>query len=309
MCVWFPKWPIQRLRHAQPELSRWEIVLFAGLHQRPVVIVCTDKAQRMGIYSGQPLAEAKALLPKTLFLPADPEGDQTALCQLALDFQRFSPFVGLEEGSYPESLLSDVTGCTHLWKGEEKFLRSVRDYWQDRGYQTNIALAGTLGSAWALAHSIEYSLVPSGDEKVELSPLPVTALRLPPTVLEPLETLGLVTIGDVLRLPRETLASRFGVILPDRLNQVLGLLHETFTYERLKEPMSSVREWEVPIDDRFILGLACREMLRELLSLAERHGMGIQELEGRLQTESGIYHHRNQTCGTNARRRASLAAR
>lgn len=98
-----------------------------------------------------------------------------------------------------------------------------------------------------------------------------------------------MTIGDVLRLPRETLSSRFGVILPDRLDQVLGLLHETFTYERLKEPMSSVREWEVPIDDRFILGLACREMLREVLSLAERHGMGVQELEGMLQTESGKF--------------------
>jgi protein ImuB len=241
----------------------------------------------MGAYSGQPLAEAKALLPRALFLPADLAGDRTALCQLALDFQRFSPFVGLEECAYPESLLSDVTGCTHLWNGEEKFLRSVSNYWRQRGYQTNLALAGTLGAAWALAHSMTCSLVSAGDEEVALSQLPVTALRLPPTALEPLEALGLVTIGDVLRLPRETLASRFGVILPHRLDQVLGLLPETFVCERLKEPMRSVREWEVPIDDRFILGLACREMVRELLSMSERHGMGIQELEGELRTESG----------------------
>jgi protein ImuB len=287
MCVWFPNWPIQRLHHTQPELSRTELVLFAGLHQRPLVVVCTAKAQRLGVYSGQPLAEAKALLPRALFLPADLAGDRTALCQLALDFQRFSPFVGLEEGAYPESLLSDVTGCTHLWNGEERFLRSVRNYWRKRGYQIQLSLAGSLGAAWALAHSMTSSLVPAGDEEVTLSPLPVTALRLPPTALEPLEALGLVTIGDVLRLPRETLASRFGVILPDRLDQVLGRLAETFVCEQLKEPMTSVREWEVPIEDVFVLGLACREMLRDLLSLAERHGMGIQELEGKLQTESG----------------------
>jgi len=287
MCVWFPKWPIQRLQHARPELNRSEFVLFAGLHQRPVVMICTDKAQRMGVYSGQPLAEAKALLPSALFLPADLAGDRAALCQLAIDFQRFSPYVGLEEGACPESLLGDVTGCTHLWKGEEGFLRSVRNYWRKRGYQTHLALTGTLGAAWALTHSKTISLVPAGNEEVALSPLCVTTLRLPVSVLEPLEALGLMTIGDVLSLPRETLASRFGTILPQRLDQVLGYLSETFVCERLKEPMTSVREWEAPIEDRFILGLACREMLRELLSLTVRTGMGLQVLEGEIQTEGG----------------------
>ena len=123
--------------------------------------------------------------------------------------------------------------------------------------------------------------------KQALSGLPVAALRLPPDVLERLEALGLWTIGDVLRLPRETLASRFGVILPQRLDQALGLLPETFICERLKEPLSAVREWEVPIDDRFAVDLVCRQMLRELLSMAERHGMGLQELEGELRTETG----------------------
>ena len=31
----------------------------------------------------------------------------------------------------------------------------------------------------------------------------------------------------------------------------------------------------------------CRQMLRELLSMAERLGMGLQELEGELRTETG----------------------
>ena len=72
-----------------------------------------------------------------------------------------------------------------------------------------------------------------------LADLPVAALRLPQPILERLEALGLYTIGDVLRLPRETLASRFGVILPGRLDQALGLLPETFVCERLKEPLSA----------------------------------------------------------------------
>ncbi len=251
------------------------------------ITACSPKSERLGIGIGQPLAEAKALLPKAVFLPADIAADLSALGQLALDCQRFSPMVGLEEGAHPESLLCEVSGCTHLWHGEKPFLQAVRGYWRERGYQIQLALAGTLGAAWALAHTATFSLVPAGNEEKALSDLSVAALRLPSDAVERLETLGLLTIGDVLRLPRETLASRFGGILPQRIDQALGLLPETFVCERLREPLSAVREWETPIEDRLALALVCRQMVRELLSMAERHGMGLQELEGELRTETG----------------------
>ena len=289
LCVWFPKWPIQRLRIARPELSRSEVVLFAGQNQRPFISVHSAKAERSGLRIGQPLAEAKTLLPKAIFLPADVAADRSALCQLAIEFQCFSPLVGLEESEYPESLLCEVTGCTHLWDGEEGFLQSVRSYWRGKGYQIHLTLAGTLGASWALAHTTALSLVPPGHEEESLSGLPVAALRLPVAVHERLEALGLYTISDVLRLPRETLASRFGVILPERVDQALGLLPETFICERLKEPLQALREWEVPIEDRFAVDLVCRQLLRELLSMAHLLGMGLQELEMEIQTETDLF--------------------
>ena len=270
-----------------PELRRRELALFASQNQRPTITACSPKSKRLGIGIGQPLAEARALLPNAVFLPADIAADLSSLGQLALDLQHFSPMVGLEEGAHPESLLCDVSGCTHLWHGEKPFLQAVRGYWRERGYQIQLALAGALGAAWALAHTATFSLVPAGNEEKALSDLSIAALRLPSDALERLETLGLLTIGDVLRLPRETLASRFGGILPQRIDQVLGLLPETFVCERLREPLSAVREWEVPIEDRLALGFVCRQMVRELLSMAECHGMGLQELEGELRTETG----------------------
>jgi protein ImuB len=252
-----------------------------------LVIECTPKAERRGVRIGQPLAEAKALLPKAAFLPADDVADTHALRQLALECQQFSPLVGLEDGLRPASLLGNVDGCTHLWGGEERFLRDVRDYWLNRRYHIQLALACSLGAAWALAHAASFSVVPVGEEVRALAGLPVMAMRLPPTLLEPLQALGLATIGDLRRLPREMLASRFGVVLPQRLDQILGLRPESFVCERLKEPLSTVREWEVPIDDRPGLLLVCKQMLRELLVMADRHGMGVQELEGEFRTEAG----------------------
>jgi protein ImuB len=262
-------------------------VLFSGQQQRPFITVCSVKAERSGLHIGQPLAEAKALLPQAVYLPADVAADRDALCQLAIEFQCFSPLVGLEESADPESLLSEVTGCTHLWDGEERFLQSVRSYWRGRGYHIHVALAGSLGAAWALAHTTSLSLVPAGHEVQALSGLPIATLRLPLSALERLEALGLSTIGEILRLPRETLASRFGVILPVRVDQALGLLPETFICERLKEPLTTRRDWEVPIEDRFAIDLVCRQLLRELLSMAGLDRMGLLELEGEIQTETG----------------------
>jgi protein ImuB len=263
------------------------VVLFAGRNQRPSITVCSRKAERLGLHAGQPLAEARALLPKAVFFPADVATDRAALCQLALDCQRFSPLVGLEAGLSPESLLADVTGCTDLWQGEKRFLEAVCSYWQAQGYSLQLALACSVGSAWALAHTAPISLVPPGDEEEALAGLSVAALRLPPEVLERLDALGLWKIGDVLRLPRQSLASRFGVILPERLDQALGRLPETFICERLKEPLRVFHEWETPIDDRFAVAYVCRQMLQQLLSLAKQHGMGLQELAGELRTEAG----------------------
>ena len=128
----------------------------------PSIIACSAKAERLGLRIGQPLAEAKALLPKAVFLPADVAADRAALVQLAIEFQCFTPLVGLEETAEPECLLCEVAGCTHLWDGEEGFLDAVRSYWRVRGYHIQLALAGTVGAAWALAHTTVLSLVPAG---------------------------------------------------------------------------------------------------------------------------------------------------
>ncbi len=287
LCVWFPRWAIQRLRGEKPELKRSGLVLFTGQHQRLLVTACSTRAERRGVRVGQSLTEAKALIPRARFLPADALADREALCQLALDAHRFTPLVGVADGVPPESLLLDVTGCTHLWDGEDRFIRAVRDYWTGRGYQTQLALAGSVGAAWALARVATVVVVAVGDEAAALSDLPVGLLRLPATILERLKLVGLRTIGDLLRLPRETLASRFDEILPQRLDQALARRPELFIAERLRDPPTVVREWEVPIEDRLTLALVSRQMLHALLSEASHPGAGFQELQGELRTETG----------------------
>ncbi len=242
----------------------------------------------MGVSPGQPLVEAKVLLPKAVFLPDDLATDRQVLRQLALDSQQFSPWVGLEESSQPESLLCDVTGCPTLWGGEETYLNTVRDYWHNRAFHIQLALAGSVGAAWAVAHAVNSAVIPAGSEQAALSALPVELLRLPEAILERLNTLGLRTIRDLLKLPRESLASRFGAILSQRLDQALAIRAEMFIPERLNEPLTIAHEWDVPLEDREMVANLCRQMLAALLSMADIPGAGLQEVEGELQTEVDV---------------------
>ncbi len=92
MCVWLPQWPLQRLRSAQPELKRCELVLYAPERGCFRVVACSGK---YGVRMGMPLAEATALAPAH-FQQHDPQADQQALAHLAAWCEQFSPIVGIQ---------------------------------------------------------------------------------------------------------------------------------------------------------------------------------------------------------------------
>src|SRR5260370_42029397 len=105
-----------------------------------------------------PLAEAKALGGKppeepVRFDPHDCRPDCAALRQLAVLCQQFTPLVALEEAEQPTSLLLDITGCGPVFGGEEALARKVVDAFSHRGYAVRVAIADTVGTAWALAHA------------------------------------------------------------------------------------------------------------------------------------------------------------
>jgi protein ImuB len=236
---------------------------------------------------GQSLADAKALLPRARYLAADPATDRVALRALALEAQRFTPLVGLEDAAEPESILCDIAGCPHLWGGEQPFFQTICDYWQSRGYAVRLTLADTLGAAWAVAHyGPAKSLVPSGREGAVLSNLPLPALRLPAATVSRLVVMGLHHIRDVQKMPRDTLPSRFGPELLQRLDQALGQKPEAFVAERLREPLIVSRAWEEPLTDQFVVASVNRELIRELLAEAARQCAALHELRGEFQTET-----------------------
>src|SRR5688572_22498376 len=78
--------------------------------------------------------------------------DRAALAVAAGALGRFSPLVGLENAPRPESIFLDVTAVAGLFGGEQALAQSVWETLAARRLTARVAVADTIGAAWALAH-------------------------------------------------------------------------------------------------------------------------------------------------------------
>src|SRR3546814_6282625 len=96
------------------------------------------------------------------------------------------------------------------------------------GLTARAAIADTWGAAHALARyaARPTRIAPPGHGRSILDPLPLTALRIAPSTVEGLRTLGFQCIGDLLAQPRAPLTLRFGPEIDRRIDHALGDLAE-----------------------------------------------------------------------------------
>lgn len=221
--------------------------------------------------------------------------DREALEHLVPWCEQFSPSVGVDPFEPPESLLFDVAGLAHLFHGEETLVAHVGCEFGRRGLATRIALADTLGAAWALAHySIDNSqsprspvIVPPGKSRVAISSLPVAALRLSADCVETLHELGLRQIGQLFSFSREGLATRFGPELPRRLDQATGAVEEVIAACHPLPQVEAEIVFEHPTDRPEIIEQALERQLDQIVLKLSPRREGVQELVCCFRGESG----------------------
>ena len=258
-------------------------------------------AQRRGLRPGIALADARAVAPDVRIMPHDPEADRAMLEKLCAACERYTPWVaidpfgarqnrsihapGNEFGGDGAGLWLDVTGCAHLFGGEDALLADISARFARAGFRTRAALAATPGAAWALARYGDADKntyrggAPAGEARAQLKSLPVGALRLEPALIEELERMGLRRIGDLVHLPRAPFARRYGRIALDRLDQMFGDLDEPISPQH-PPPIHVVRRvFAEPIGRTEDIERALDEMLPMLAADLETHGQGIRALD------------------------------
>jgi protein ImuB len=192
-------------------------------------------AAAKGLEPGLTLAAARAVVPGLETVEADPHRDAELLSRIADWCGRYTPWTSpepLDVAANGAGVWLDISGCAHLFEGEEALLKDLLRRIRRQGFQARAALADTPGAAWAISRfgrtekSDDPEIVALGGHRLALKNLPVAALRITAAVHEGLDRLGLRRIGDLYDLPRAPLVARFGDALAQRLDQALGRLAE-----------------------------------------------------------------------------------
>lgn len=285
LCLWLPDWPIQRRLTAAPvpakpgdstdssQPIKPVILWHADPRRGRVVAAACGRARSAGVRLGMPVAQAADLAAMTdaIFEEHDRDADRGALQSLAHEFQNhLSPRTAVETlerfkwfGRHrhdPEGIVSEINGVTHLFGGERELLATAAAELQKRGLTGRFAIADTLGAAWALANTaasqkktsrtsgFEFFIAPPGHAVAAMQTLPPSSLRLSPDTVATLSRLGVETVGSLLRLPRDGLATRLGTTLCDRISQATGEIDEPFIALEAASDHSASLVLEYPTD-------------------------------------------------------------
>lgn len=254
---------------------------------------------------GLGLADARARYPSLPVVDADFEADRRLLEAVADWCDRYTPLVGLDA---PDGLFLDITGCAHLFGGEAALARDLVVRLSHQGFAVRVAVADTVGCAWAVARYSFFSplpergsppsearregvyIVPRGETATALMPLPIAALRTEAEIVADLATSGLKRIEDLATRPRAPFAARFGEGLVLRLDQALGLIDEPIT-PRLPVPeaMAEQRFHEPIVRETDVL-CTIENLSRELSRVLERRGEGARLVQLALFRADGKVH-------------------
>ncbi len=238
-----------------------------------------------------PLAEARAVLLSSVeegaggleVVEANPGRDREMLAEQCEWAWRFTPRVALpplgsrgrssqsDPRARPESLLANITGCGHLFGDDHGLAVAMREDWLERGYRVRIAVAGSPGAAWAIAHAAHWTgqpddplVVTPGRDEQWLRRLPVEALAIDASVARALRELGVHRADRLIDLPASEIKRRFGDQTLWRIDRAVGRVDEPLDCLPMPEPVVAHRDFEEPVSRGDWLEQVLQELVAEV---------------------------------------------
>ena len=253
-------------------------IIVARSGQRDVVTAACPAALDLGLAPGMAAAHARALVSDLEIFDADPEADRAWLDRLALHAARYWTPTAAVSGS--DGIWLDLSGTTHLFGGEERFAARLLGFLKRLGFSARVAIAGTPGSAYALARygGRAATVLPEGREGETLAPLPLAALRLTPEALAAAARFGIERIADLYPMPRGPLARRLGRAAVERLDQARGFVPEPIVPVIPFEMPEARRSLLEPIGTAEAIEQVIADLLADLVPALRERGLGIRSL-------------------------------
>lgn len=285
LCLYFPGLAVDRLEREKPERRGTPFAVTQELNGHSYIAAVNLPARQACIQPGMRLADARTLLPGLDAIPDDPEANRGVKRRFVEWCNRYSPLVADDNSG---GIVLNIAGCAHLFierkverkavRGETALLQDIQARIRRSGYRVRGAIAGTLGAAWALARYGKKAIVSREETTAALNPLPVEALRLPGEITSELRRVGITNIALLRRIPRQSLAVRYGPGILLRLDQASGNAEEPIVPYRPPAPHRAIRTLAEPVATLGSVQYVLLNLLKEICSRLEKEHTGARRL-------------------------------
>ncbi len=247
LCVWYPDWPLRDAPRDEPS--------FAIRASR--VVAANDAARRAGVERGLSSREAEALCPTASVHDQD----------LGADLAAFEPVVSALEAVVPRVEIAEPGLAFVLLEGAIAYFGGVAPLVESL---VEAASAVAPGGRFGVAHGpfAAQRAASSPPKFVEddasfLATLDIGAIGAEELV-DTFRWLGVLTLGDLARLPRGAIASRFGTVGLDAHRLASGEDRRPGARE-VPADMAVEDRYEDPLDTMDQVGFAARRLAHRLM--------------------------------------------
>jgi protein ImuB len=221
-----PELSLESFAATLPDAARERPLALTDAH---VIVSANASARALGVKPGLKRATALALAPQLTLGQADPGRDAQALAAVAHTALAFTPSVSIQPpsdadpGTPTHTVLLEVHASLRYFGGLAALLARLQTALSPLGHRLHSVSAATaLGAALlALAHP-RLDCADLAATRQALAGVPVWRLGPGRIHWDALQGMGLHTLADLGRVPRQGLARRFGEVVLSELDRALG---------------------------------------------------------------------------------------
>lgn len=245
--------------------------------QMPRVCLADAAARALGVAPGMTVTAARALSHKLVVLTRDEDAERRALLAIADWAYQFSSQLVLHP---PCALTLEVCGSLKLFGGFDALLAPLRSGLDALGYTGLLASAPTALAALCLArcgqerHIDALHALPAA-----MAPLPLSVLDWDEALIERFEGIGVRRLGELVRLPRDGLARRFGAAVLDDLDRLFGRRPDPHAHYQPPERFEQRVQLVTGVEDTTALLFVVQRLAGMLCGWLRGRGAGVQTFE------------------------------
>ncbi len=288
VCILTPYLPVQVEWQHDPSLTQAALVVGGRPWDEGAVFDCCPQAAVAGVTSGMRLAQAEKLCPTARFVPARDELYQAAHDALFAAARYFTPTV---ETAGLGFLYAEVSGLERRFGPETRLTRELlKEAIQTTGLDVRVGVGSGKFVARQAARAAmprDVCVVPPGEERRFLSPLPLSVLPTDHEMARRLQLLGVHSLGALAKLPRPAIVNQFGVHAGPLYDLAQGVDPRPVRADAPPLQLARLQEFDEPLNDRAPLLAHAARMAGELSEALSGRGYQAEGIRVRWEGEGG----------------------